>query len=227
VDPSNPPRILDAGGGSGELALRLVRRGYHIWLVDYAPAMLEQARQTAQVLTDEARARLTLCPMAVDDVSQSFPSGSFDAILCHTLIEYLPAPRSTLRSLTSLLSEGGLLSVSFVNRHAQVFRQVWSGGDPGGALAGLETDTFCARLFDVSGRAYATEDVEGWLADLGLAVTAACGVRAFADYVPRGCLDDADTFDALLRLEIAVANRAPYRLVARYIHLIATKSLEH
>jgi hypothetical protein len=126
-----------------------------------------------------------------------------------------------------LLSEGGLLSVSFVNRHAQVFRQVWACGDPDGALARLETDAFCAKLFDVSGRAYTSEDVKGWLADLGLAVTAACGVRAFADYVPSEGLDDADTFDALLRLEMAVASRAPYCLVARYIHLITNKSIEH
>ena len=57
----NPPRVLDAGGGSGELALRLAQRGYRVWLLDYAPAMLDQARQAAQALPDEARARLTFC----------------------------------------------------------------------------------------------------------------------------------------------------------------------
>jgi len=38
---SDPPRVLDAGGGSGELALRLVEHGYRVWLLDYAPGMLD------------------------------------------------------------------------------------------------------------------------------------------------------------------------------------------
>jgi S-adenosylmethionine-dependent methyltransferase len=227
VDAARPRCILDVGGGSGEMACKLVQRGYRVWLLDYAPAMLEQARLAAQTLPDEARSRLTLCPMAAEDASQSFPAGSFEAILCHTLIEYLPEPHATLRALTHLLGGGGLLSVSFVNHHAEIFRQVWSHDDPGGALARLERGAFCAKLFDVPGMAYTAREVEGWLADLGLVVAAVCGVRVFADYVPHERLDDAAYFDALLRLEVSVASRPPYNLVARYVQLIANKGIEH
>ena len=55
-------RALDAGGGSGELALRLLREGYDVWLLDYSPAMLEQARQAARNLPEEVRSRLTCLP---------------------------------------------------------------------------------------------------------------------------------------------------------------------
>jgi S-adenosylmethionine-dependent methyltransferase len=221
------PRVLDAGGGSGELALRLLRHGCAVWLLDYAPAMLDQAQQAAQVLPEETRARLTLCPMAADDAPLAFEPSFFDAVACHTLLEYLPDPRSTLGALTSLLCDDGVLSLSFVNLHAEVLRQAWSRLDPAGALARLKDGAFCATLFDLPGTAYTAGEVGTWLEELGLTVTALCGVRVFADFVPRERLDDPEFLDTLLRLELVVATQAPYNLLARYVHLIAHKRVEH
>lgn len=236
-----PRRVLDAGGGSGELAVRLARHGYQVWLVDSAEAMLAQAQQLAQSLPERDRARLTFCPMPVDEAAGAFSAASFDAITCHTLIEYLPRPRNTLGKLAGLLRPGGLLSLSFVNYHAEVLRQVWGQGGSEGALgespgpaalAGAmdrldpaAARAFHARLFDLPGRAYTAGQVSAWLADLGLSVTAQLGVRAFADQIcqQQGIerLDDPDFFQALLRLEMAAASRSPYKLIARYVHLIA------
>lgn len=226
TDAGDPPRVLDAGGGSGELALLLVQRGYRVWLLDYAPAMLDQARRAARRLPDDVRARLAFCLMSADEASHSFAPQFFDAIACHTLVEYLPKPRDALRGLAGLLRSGGLLSVSFVNRHAEVLRQIWSKADPAGALTKLEDGAFCASLFNLSGVAYTAEEVSAWLGDIGLSITATCGVRTFADYVPRERLNDPEFFDALLRLEAAVASRRPYMLLARYVHLLAQKRLE-
>jgi S-adenosylmethionine-dependent methyltransferase len=218
--------VLDVGGGSGELALRLVGRGFHVWLLDYAPAMLDQARLAAQDLPESARDRLTFCHATVEDAAQSFSPEFFDVVICHTLIEYLPDPRFILRAVTSLLRSGGLLSVSFVNRHAEVLRQIWSQVDPKGALEKMEDDRFQASLFGISGVAYTTGEVGAWLVELGLTLTATYGVRSFADYVPRKHLDEPGFFDALLRLEVAAAARTPYNLLARYAHLIAHRRID-
>ncbi len=215
------PRVLDAGGGSGELALRLVQRGYQVWLLDYAPAMLDRARHAARDLPAELQARLTCCLLPVEEAGAAFAAGFFDVITCHTVIEYLPRPRAMLQDLVRLLGGGGLLSLSFVNRHAEVLRQVWSHGDPAGALSMLKGGAFCARLFDVQGRSYTAEEAGAWLAALGLTVTATYGVRAFADLVPRERLADSRLRDALLQLEMAAANLPPFCNIARYIHLLA------
>jgi S-adenosylmethionine-dependent methyltransferase len=200
-----------------------VRRGYRVWLLDWSSAMLDEARKAAQSLPEEDQVRLHFCTSDVEQVAQAFEPGFFDAITCHTLIEYLSAPQATLRALTELLREGGLLSLSFVNRHAEVLRQIWSRGDPAGALRRLEDGTFQAGLFGVSGKAYTAQEVRAWLEELGFSVTASRGVRAFADYVPRERLEDPTFFDALLQLEAAAATQSPYRLMARYVHLLARK----
>jgi S-adenosylmethionine-dependent methyltransferase len=225
-NPGRPPLVLDAGGGSGELALRLVQQGYRVCLLDNATAMLDQARRAAASLPPGARARLLLCPVAVEHALASFGPASFDAVTCHTLLEYLPDPRAILGDLAGLLREGGPLSVSFVNRHAEVLRRVWAHTDPAGALAAMEGSTFSAALFDVPGTAYTAGEVAAWLNGVGLEVVAACGVRAFADYVAGDRLEEPDFFGALLGLELAAASRAPYCLMARYVHLIALKPVE-
>ena len=86
--------------------------------------------------------------------------------------------------LAGLLGDGGLLSLSFVNRHAEVLREVWSRGDPESALRTLEDGCFGARLFGIQGQSYTAEEVSGWLRFLGFTIAARCGVRAFADQVP-------------------------------------------
>lgn len=221
-----PLRALDAGGGSGELALRLVEHGFRVWLLDYAPAMLDQAQQAAQKLPQSARDRLTLCHAAVEDVSRAFSPEFFDVVTCHTLIEYIRDPRSSLRAMAGLLREGGLLSVSFVNRHAEVLRRAWSQEDPLGALAQMEADRFHAPLFDISGVAYTSDEVGEWLEELGMVLTATYGARAFADFVRPESLEDPGFFDALLRLETAASARSPYNLVARYVRIIAQERID-
>jgi len=223
ADAGHPPRVLDVGGGSGELALQLLDCGYAVWLLDPAPAMLEQARRAAQGLSAAAASRLTLCALPAEDAPRSFAAEYFDAITCHTVIEYLPDPRSTLRALVALLREGGLLSLSFVNRHGEVLRRAWTKADPTAALAARECGRFRSVLFDAPGVARTAEEVSAWLAESGLRVAGVYGVRAFADHVPREKLEDPDFFAALLRLELAAAGLPSYNGIARYVQLIAHK----
>ena len=225
-DGEDAPRALDAGGGSGEMALRLAAYGCQVWLLDYAPAMLEQAHQASLDLPEDIRARLTLCQLSAGEVADAFAPGTFDVVVCHTLIEYLPDPVQVVRGLASLLRDNGLLSLSFVNRHSEVLRQVWSRGDPAGALVKLEDGAFHAKLFDVPGRAYSAGEVSAWLPPLSLTIEATRGVRIFADRVPPQHLADPTFMEALLQLESAAAGLEPFCHIARYVQLLARKGTE-
>lgn len=227
TDPKQSPRVLDVGSGSGELALCLAQDGYAVWLSDYSQAMLDQARHAAQSLPEKVRVRLTFCQKSADETAAVFAPEFFDVIICHTLIEYLQDPRASLGALVRLLGAGGVLSISFVNQHAEVLRQVWSRSDPASAFAALRDGRFCATLFDVPGVAYTADEVGAWLSRLGLNLIGVYGVRVFADYVPRERLDDPHFFDALLDLEKVVAARSPYNELARYVQLIACKPEQH
>jgi hypothetical protein len=59
--------------------------------------------------------------------------------------------------------------------------------------------------------------------ELGLTVIARCGVRVFADYLPRERLTDPAFYNAVLRLEKRVAECPTYQSLARYSQLIARK----
>ena len=122
IEGEAPPCVLEVGGGSGELALRLAQHGYRVWLLDYAAEMLDQARHVALSLSDDAQARLTFCTMPAEEASEAFAPGMFQVITCHTLLEYLEQPKATIAELARLLSRDGLLSISIVNRHAESFR---------------------------------------------------------------------------------------------------------
>ena len=63
-------RALDVATGTGDLALELARRGAEVTGMDFAPAMLEIAREKAPGLTFEEGDALAL----------RYPDGSFDAV---------------------------------------------------------------------------------------------------------------------------------------------------
>jgi hypothetical protein len=49
------------------------------------------------------------------------------------------------------------------------------------------------------------------------------GVRIFADYLPVEKLADPEFFARLLELEAVTGTQYPYKLIARYTHLLGEK----
>ncbi len=85
--------VLDFGGGTGSLMCEFVRRGYACSVVDYAPEAIPGVERAAKT---------------IDELN---PSRRFDLIVASHVIEHVPEPLETVRSLAGVLSEGGYLYV--------------------------------------------------------------------------------------------------------------------
>ena len=100
-----PYRVLDAGCGTGRIAIELARRGYHIVGVDLDDVMLTQARKKAPQLD-----------WRLGDLSAIALDGVFDAIVLagNVMIYLTPGTEAaTLANMAHHLKPGGLLIAAF------------------------------------------------------------------------------------------------------------------
>jgi ubiquinone/menaquinone biosynthesis C-methylase UbiE len=98
-------KILDAGCGPGEMAVRLMERGYEVWGLDIAEPMIRHARERCGA--DRFR---------VGDIERiPFPDSTFDGVVCLGVLEYLDADARALSEVGRVLKPGGKAVVSTPN----------------------------------------------------------------------------------------------------------------
>ena len=98
-----PLRILDAGTGSGFLALILADLGHEVRGIDLTPEMIEQARATARRLGSSATFEVR------DAERTGFAPGSFDLVVTRNLTWALPHLAQAYAHWHDLLAPGGVL----------------------------------------------------------------------------------------------------------------------
>ncbi len=211
-DPARAPLVLDAGGGTGGLAIALARRGFRVHLLDAAPAMLDIARSRARPGDP-----IEYHAAPVEAVDRLFSPASFDVVVCHTLVEYVHDPAVTIRQLCHVLKTGGLLSLEYVNRHADALRIALTKAQFSEARRAFDGATSQADLFGVPRRTFSQDETRAMLGAAGIEPIAEYGVRIFADYLADGQWQTDETAYAdLVALEEAASARDPYRSIARY-----------
>jgi 2-polyprenyl-3-methyl-5-hydroxy-6-metoxy-1,4-benzoquinol methylase len=99
-------RILDYGCGTGDIAAALAARGYRVEARDKSAGMIAQARK----LHAGSTARF---------VEGVLPANwRFDAVICSSVLEYVPDASESLRELAGALKSGGWLLATVPNvRH--------------------------------------------------------------------------------------------------------------
>ncbi len=117
-------RALDLGCGTGAAAVRLARLGIHTTLLDSSPAMLDTAKRAAREAGVDGKIGLKHGNAA--ELASLFPSGSFDIVLCHNLLEFVDDPNAVLSAAVQVLrsdSTGiGILSILVRNRAGEVLK---------------------------------------------------------------------------------------------------------
>jgi S-adenosylmethionine-dependent methyltransferase len=214
--PEPPAGVVDAGGGTGQLAVALARRGYQVTVVDTSAAMLATCAQRAAGEGAEVAARLATVQGDAADLPTMLGPASRDAAVCHDLITQVDDPAAVLAALAGVLCEGGVLSLGFANRDWLVLRAGRRGEHPGALrLAhGGEAGSSPAPAMTLA-------EVEAELERAGFEPVAASGVGVFVDSGD----DDPDPagLAALVELERLVATREPYRSSARTVHVVGRR----
>ena len=215
--------ILDAGGGNGVDSIPLAGQGHRVEIVDYSKEMLADAERRAAAAGVQARVGLHLGD--VRQVSRLFPEAHFDLVLCHNVIQYVDDLPGLSQDLVAAVKPGGLISIVSINRYSIPYRIAFPRGDLAEALSQLDARRQQAILFDAAMTCYSAGEVMAMLTGAGCAIEHDYGLRCVCDYWGDNDLKaDPAVFQQLEELEFAMADRHPYKLLARYFQVIARKS---
>src|SRR5690349_3303203 len=173
--------VLDIGGGTGGLAVRVGLLGHRVTVVDPSPdalaALDRRAREHDVAVTGRQGDLSTLLEVVGAD--------SAEVVLCHGVLEVVDDPAAALATLAQVLRPGGTLSLLVAQRHAAVVARAMAGHfqqalallDP---TAGPTPPASPGR----SGRRFTHDELVGLAEGAGFAVDAVHGIRVFTDLVP-------------------------------------------
>jgi len=102
-------RVLDAGCGAGRLALMCATKARHVDGIDFSEAAVGLARLNAKVCG------ITQVDFKVADLDTYTPPEAYDIMTLVGVLEHVPNPVNSLRSLNKLMKPGGTLVVSCPN----------------------------------------------------------------------------------------------------------------
>lgn len=205
--------VVDIGGGTGGLAVRIAELGHRVTVIDPSPdALAALGRRAAERgVADRVAAQQGDLASLPDLVA----ADSVDLVLCHEVLGLVEDPSAALDSIRGVLRSGGALSLLVSQLHAAVLAR---------AMAG-HFDQAQATLAGGAGpeRRFTAEEISALVAGAGFAEAELLAVRVFADLVPSTLLDlEPNAVAGLLDLERAVASRPEYRAIAAQLHLLAT-----
>lgn len=212
---SQPLRILDAGGGEGQTAIKMAERGHHVTLCDLSAEMIARASQAASDKGVSHNMHFIQC--AAQDVAGHLES-PVDLILFHAVLEWVAEPQEALKTLWSVLRPGGAFSLMFYNANGLLMHNMVAGNFDYVALGMPKKKK---RTLSPN-YPRDPQQVYGWLEEIGWQINGKTGVRVFHDYL-RDKHKQQDSYDILLELETRYCRQEPYISLGRYIHVTALK----
>ena len=213
-------RVLDVGGGSGIFAVPLATLGHEVTVVDpSADALATLARRAGNAGVAGDVRGVQGDGDLLHEVLPALGESGYDLALCHFVLEVVDDPAVTLREIAGALRPGGQVSVATVNRAGAVLARALS-GHPVEALALIEDRDPSPGRARPARRRFGPEELLSLVADAGLRPGSWRGVAVVADQ-----LDAASGADptAVRALELALAERSPYRDVATGLHVLAAR----
>lgn len=202
------------------VALRLAELGFEVTLVDNSAAMLALARKELDATA--LGERISVRQGDAAHLSGFCESCSYDAVVCHNLLEWVEDPHEVLRNLVLMLKRDGqgMMSVLVRNRWGEVLKSAIKGRDLGLAEAMLHADTVLDSLYGQPVRVFDPAGLREVVRQVGLQLVAERGVRVLTDYID--CqITTADAYGQLLDFELTLGAQPQLAAIARYTQIIA------
>jgi len=101
-------RCLDCGGGSGNLTLKMLKRGWHVTVVDVSPDMLKISRAKVEANSYEAE--------FVNDSVEHFLascSQNYDVVAFSSVLHHLYSPLEVVKKVALRVKPGGFFYSNF------------------------------------------------------------------------------------------------------------------
>jgi S-adenosylmethionine-dependent methyltransferase len=216
----NSLRALDLGCGTGAAAVRLARLGIHVTLLDSSAAMLALAERT--IVEAGVSDKIIVKRGDAAQLADIFQTGSFDIILCHSLLEYVDDPGAVLRGAVRVMRDSSaILSILVRNQAGEVLKAALQTGDLAAAVHNLTAEWGKESLYGGRVRLFSPEALEAILKDASLTINARRGVRVVADYLPAQISRSAE-YERIFALEHKLGKRREFFGVARYMHCLTS-----
>ena len=217
-DSGRQTSVVDVGGGTGGFAVRVAELGHRVVVVDPSPDALAILARRAD---ESGVADLVTGHQGDLDDLPGLPEA--DVVLCHGVLEIVEDPTAALAALARVLRPGGTLSLLVNQRHAAVVTRAMA-GHFGQARSLLDPPPSAQESGGSPHRRFTADEIATVLDETGFDTVAMHAVRVFVDLVPSSLVDlEPGAAQALVDLEIAVANRPEYLTLATQIHTLATR----
>jgi S-adenosylmethionine-dependent methyltransferase len=211
--------VLDVGGGTGQMAVRLAAAGFAVTVLDASEAMLGEAERAATEA--QVRSQLTLVQGDAAELTRLFPPASFSVITCHNVLELMDHPAEVLRAIPTLLRRDDVVaSIVVRNRAGEVLSAALKNGDLAAAERNLTARQVTAKLNDQPVSVFSPQEMRQLVTLAGLERRAEYGIRVFSDYLPESSTTETSNYAALLEMEQTLGAQPDFAAIARYTQLI-------
>jgi S-adenosylmethionine-dependent methyltransferase len=156
--------------------------------------------------------------------SYDFEQNEFDIILCHNLLQYVEDVTAVLTNIHQALRPGGIFSLMITNPFTETLAYALRDYDLAAAQENLMQSTKYVETFDATIQRYADVELKTMLGAAGFTLLEQYGVRCLCDFMADNERKyDPDFYEQLEQLELAVSDKYPYKLLARFYQFICQK----
>ncbi len=160
------------------------------------------------------------------EILKDMPDNSFDLVLCHNVLEYVPDKEIILKELTRVLKQNGKLSIVKHNLTGRILAYAVFGDNPESALELLNKNSDNEGNMFGSSDTYSNDYLINNSAKLGLRIDNIYGIRTFFALSSNNKIKYTDEwYNNMLELEMKACNIDEYKNIAFFNHLIFTKEV--